>query len=66
MEAEHRLVMLMFMFTGVGNKEGKVANLICLGAGLILGIVLGWGIFIAILTCHSDKEPPSKEEWKVM
>ena len=36
-------------------------------AGLFIGVPLGWTVlYIVAAICTRQKEPPTKDEWKVM
>ncbi len=35
--------------------------------GVVLGVPLGWALlFLLVMAVGKPKEPPTKEEWKVM
>lgn len=42
-------------------------GIIGLCAGLFIGVPLGWTVlYIVAAICTRQKEPPTKDEWKVM
>ena len=43
-----------------------MANLICLGMGVLIGMVLAIVGFVLLMEPRVNKKPPTKDEWKFM
>ena len=64
-----RLILELILLSAPGNdkEDGKLNCIIALLAGVCLGIPLGWALlFCLVMGDIWPKEPPTKDEWKVM
>lgn len=43
-----------------------MGNLICLGLGILLGMMISVVVVVLMLEPRDRKRPPTKDEWKLM
>ena len=48
------------------RKDFMMENFICLGLGALLGMMISVVVIVILMEPRDRKEPPTKDEWKLM